>query len=229
MLGAATAAVVGAGGLGSNSAELLVRMGFGQVRVIDPDEVEFSNLHRVRLYGDADVGRPKVEVLSERLAQLVGGARVEPRRERLGPDNAVDLLAGADVVLDGLDNMEGRYVINDACLELGVPWVYGGVVATGGLVVPFPAGGPCLRCLFPNPPKPGTLRTTAEVGIHPSLPATVASIQVAHAGRFVLGQAGQPVMLAMDLWSDDWRVVSVARRADCPACSQGRRDFIVGV
>jgi molybdopterin/thiamine biosynthesis adenylyltransferase len=227
-LGRSTVAVVGAGGLGSNSAEMLVRIGFGRVRVIDGDAVELSNLPRVRLYGDDDVGRLKVQVLAERLAGMLPGAVIEPVVDTLGPGNALELIEGADVVLDGLDNMDGRYILNDACLEMGVPWVYGGVVATGGLVAPFPAGGPCLRCLFPEPPAEGALRTTAEVGIHPSLPAAVASIQVAHATRIVLGQAGDPVLLAMDLWSDEWRTVPISRREDCAACGRGRREFLRG-
>jgi len=132
------------------------------------------------------------------------------------------------VVLDGLDNMETRYIINDACLELGIPWVYGGVVATGGLLAPFPVGGPCFRCLFPDPPEPGVLPTTATHGIHPALPSVVASIQVALASRFVLEGISEPNMTAMDLWSDDWRVIRLTQREDCPACVQGRREFLKG-
>jgi len=221
-----TASVVGAGGLGSNSAELLVRMGFGCVRVIDHDLVELSNLHRVRLYGEGDVGRPKVDALMDRLTSVAGETRLETRRDRLGPRNALRLLAGSDVVLDGLDNMGSRYVLNDACLEMGVPWVYGGVVATGGLVAPFPPGGPCLRCLFPVPDDRGVLPTTATHGIHPSLPSAVASIQVALASRILLDGIPGPALTAMDLWSDEWRVVSLSKRADCPSCSFGRRDYL---
>lgn len=227
-LGKATVVIVGAGGLGSTSAETLVRMGLGHVRVIDPDVVELSNLHRVRAYGDSDVGRPKVQVLAERLTGLIEGATIEPVRQRLVPDNALELLSGANVVLDGLDNMEDRYLVNDACLELDLPWVYGGVVATGGLVAQFMPGGPCLRCLFPEPPAEGALPTTATAGIHPSLPALVSSVQVAQASRIVLGQEESASLLAMDMWSDDWRVVDLSRRQDCPACVGGRRDFLKG-
>ena len=225
-LGEATVVVVGAGGLGTNSVDLLVRMGFGKVIVIDGDIVETSNLHRVRIYGDGDVGRPKVDVLQERLERSIKGDRLETRRMSLVPDNAVELLGGVDLVLDGLDNMETRNIVNDACLELGIPWVYGGVVATGGLVAPFPARGPCLRCLFPDPPEVEALPTTKSHGIHPSLPSVVASIQVALATRFVIEGIDEPKLTAMDLWSDDWRVVSLVRREDCPACVQGRREFL---
>jgi adenylyltransferase/sulfurtransferase len=130
------------------------------------------------------------------------------------------------VVLDGLDNMESRYLVNEACIELEVPWVYGGVVATGGLVAPFPPGGPCLRCLFLDPPEPGALPTTSQVGIHPSLPAVIASVQVALASRFVLEGVTKPALVAMDLWSDDWRVIALTRRKDCPVCVQGLRDHV---
>ena len=227
-LGRATVVIVGAGGLGTTSAETLVRMGLGHVRIIDPDVVELSNLHRVRAFGESDVGRPKAQVLADRLTRLIEGPIIEPVRQRLVPANALELMNGADVVLDGLDNMADRYLVNDACLELDVPWVYGGVLATGGLVAPFLPGGPCLRCLFPEPPEDDALPTTATAGIHPSLPALVSSVQVAQATRIVLGQEGGASLLAMDMWSDDWRVVSLSRRQDCPACVGGRRDFLEG-
>lgn len=218
--------VVGAGGLGTNSADLLVRMGFGKVIVMDGDVIELSNLHRTRLYTEEDVGRPKVDVMMERLGHAIEGERLETLTTNLVPGNALDILRGADLVMDGVDNMETRYIINDACLELGIPWVYGGVVATGGLVAPIPAGGPCFRCLFPNPPQPGTLPTTTSHGIHPSLPSIVASIQVVLATRFVIEGIDRPELTAMDLWSDDWRVVSITRREDCPACVKGLREFL---
>ena len=227
-LGKARAVVVGAGGLGSNSADLLVRMGFGKVVLIDSDTVELSNLHRVRIYGEDDVGRAKVDVMKDRLGHHIEGDALETRQAHLDGGNALDLLRGTDVVLDGLDNMETRYIINDACLELGIPWVYGGVVATGGMVAPIPDDGPCLRCIFPNPPGPGVLPTTTTHGIHPALPAVVASIQVALASRFVLEGIPEPKMTAMDLWTDDWRVIRLIRRDDCPACVQGRREFLEG-
>ncbi len=228
-LGGATATVVGADGLGSNSADLLVRMGFKKVMVIDGDIVELSNLHRARIYRDEDVGRHKVDILEQRLEHTITGADLETKKVGLVPDNAVDLLRGADVVLDGLDNMESRYLVNDACLDLGIPWVYGGVVSTGGMVAPFPVGGPCFRCLFPDPPLPGALPTTETVGIHPALPAVVAAIQVAHASRIVSEGIEEPKLTAMDLWSDEWRVISLEKREDCPACVQGSRGFLTGV
>jgi adenylyltransferase/sulfurtransferase len=225
-LGQATVAVVGAGALGSNSADLLVRMGFGHVRLIDRDVVETSNLHRFRVLGDAHVDMSKADALAEELASATPGSTLEALPEDLTAGNALALLEGADVVVDGLDNMETRYIINDACLELGIPWVYGGVVGTTGMEAPFPAGGPCIRCLFPEPPEPGSLPTCESAGIHPSIPAVVASVQVAHASRLVLGEAVDPVLLTTDLWIDYWRTVEFGRREDCPACVGGRREFL---
>jgi adenylyltransferase/sulfurtransferase len=227
-LASATVVVVGAGGLGSNSADMLLRMGWGRVRVIDGDVVELGNLHRVRAYGEPDVGRPKVDVLAERMGGLITTGVLEVRGEELTADSAQGLLRGADVVLDGLDSMPARYLLNEACLELGVPWVYGGVVATSGLVAPFPAGGPCLRCLFPELPRPGALPTPETSGLHPSLPTLVASVQVALATRMLLDQLEVPRLVAVDIWSDDWRVMDLQQRADCPACVQGRRDHLGG-
>lgn len=225
-LGEATVAVVGAGALGSNSVDLLVRMGLGRVRVIDRDVVERSNLHRLRVLGDAHVGMSKAEALARALNDAVEGASVQALPEDLAPGNALALLEGADVVVDGLDNMQGRYLVNDACLELGIPWVYSGVVGAVGMEAPFPAGGPCLRCLFPEPPAPGVLPTCEGAGVHPSGPAAVAALQVAHATRFVLGGAVAPKLLMMDLWTDQWRTVDLGQRQDCPACVGGSREFL---
>jgi adenylyltransferase/sulfurtransferase len=201
-------------------------MGVGNVRVIDSDIVELSNLHRVRMFREEDVGRPKAAVLASRLTELLRDASIDALVDELSPENALAVLEGSDVVLDGLDDMDARYVVNDACLELAIPWVYGGVVATSGLVSPFLPGGPCLRCLFPEPPMSGSLPSTETHGIHPSLPATVAAVQVSMATRILLGKGVDPVLLAMDLWSGEWRTVSLERREGCKACSQGLREFI---
>jgi adenylyltransferase/sulfurtransferase len=225
-LGQATVAVVGAGALGSNSADLLVRMGFGHVRLIDRDVVETSNLHRFRVLGDVHVDRSKADALAEELTAATPGPVVEGMAEDLTAANALGLLEGADVVVDGLDNMETRYIINDACLELGIPWVYGGVVGTTGMEAPFPANGPCLRCLFPDPPEPGLLPTCESAGIHPSTPSVIAAVQVAHASRLLLDKPVESRLLTMDLWTDYWRTVEFQRREDCPACTGGSRDFL---
>jgi len=225
-LGRATAAVVGAGALGSSSAELLARMGIGTVRVIDRDVLEASNLHRTRVLGAADIGRPKAEALAERLAALAPWCRVEGVVEDVTGSNALGLLQGADVVLDGLDGMRARFVLNDACLELGIPWVYGGVLAMGGLVATFPAGGPCLRCLFPEVPPDGSVPGCESEGVHPSAPSLVASVQVAQASRLLLDARPPPRLLAFDLGADDWRVVDIEMRQGCPACGQGRREHL---
>ncbi len=225
-LGEATVTVVGAGALGSNSAELLVRMGFGAVRIIDRDVVERSNLHRFRVLGDSHVGQSKAQALAEELNALVDGARVEALPEDLTAGSALALLEGSSVVVDGLDNMETRYIVNDACLEMGIPWVYGGVVGAVGMEAPFPAGGPCLRCLFPEPPAPGSLPTCDSVGVLPSTPAVVAAVQVGHATRMVLGATVPTTLTTMDLWTDQWRTTDFARRQGCPACSGGSREFL---
>jgi adenylyltransferase/sulfurtransferase len=225
-ISSANVTVIGGGALGANSAELLVRMGFGHVRIIDRDVVELSNLHRMRVMGDSSVGEPKALALTEGLRKLFPKADVEGIVEDMNPGNVLGLLEGSQMVVDGLDNMEGRYLLNDACLELGIPWVYGGVVSTGGLVAPFPAGGPCLRCLFPDPPAPGVLPTCESAGIHPSAAAVIAAVQVALATRMVVEDDVRPKMMAMDLWSDDWRVVNFEQREGCPACSGGEREFL---
>jgi len=227
---ASTVLIVGCGALGSNLATLTVRAGFGRVRIVDRDVLERSNLHRQVLFDEDDVaaGLPKAIAAARKLVRINSDVVVEPHVTDVTASRIEPLLEGVDVVLDGTDNFEIRYLINDACLEHGIPWVYAGVVATSGMSMTFtPGDGPCLRCLFPELPPPGSLPTCDTIGVLNTAPALLATLQATEAIKLVTDpKAVSRGLLHLDLWSRAFRVLEVARVDDCPACGQGRRDFL---
>jgi molybdopterin/thiamine biosynthesis adenylyltransferase/rhodanese-related sulfurtransferase len=225
-LAAARVLIVGVGGLGSPAALYLAAAGVGTLSLVDDDVVDESNLHRQLLYGTADIGRPKLDAAAARLANVNPLVRVVRHETRLGRDNAVDLIRGHDIVLDGTDTFAARYAINDACVMLGVPFVYGSVARFDGQVSVFgtPAG-PCYRCLFPEPPAPGAVPTCAEEGVLGVLPGLIGLWQATEVLKWCAG-LGQPLagrLLLHDALAARTREVRVARRADCPACSPAGR------
>ncbi len=227
-LGGAKVLVVGCGALGSHTAAALLRAGVRHLILVDRDIVELHNLHRVALYTEADVGRPKAEALAGRLRRIDGEAKIETHVAHFGPREAETLVPKADLVADGLDNMETRYLLNDACLKHSVPWIYTAVLGTVGMTMAIlPGNGPCLRCLFPSPPPPGTLPTCATYGILGPLPKAMGAVQAALAIRFLAwGEAPVGKLFHLDLWRMEFRVVEVPRRGDCPACSEGVYSFL---
>jgi adenylyltransferase/sulfurtransferase len=231
-IGRAGVVVVGAGALGTAIGERLTRAGVGRLRVIDRDFVTESNLQRQTLFVDADVAArlPKAAVAAERLRGINPGVAVEGVVDDLHPDNARDLVAGFDLVLDATDNFEARYLLNDVCLDLGTPWVYGGVVGTSGMTMNVrPGQGPCLRCLMRDPPPAGVLPTCDTAGILNTLPWLVAALQVTEGLKLLLGDAAaRPDLLFLDAWSNSFQRIAVQRDPQCPACGQGRRDFLQG-
>jgi adenylyltransferase/sulfurtransferase len=220
--------VVGCGALGSHTAAALLRAGARRLILVDRDILELHNLHRVALYTQADVGRPKAEALAEHLEAIDPAAQIQVHVAHFGPREAEELVPKVDLVLDGLDNLETRYLLNDACIKYGVPWIYAAVLGVSGMTMPIhPHRGPCLRCLFPTPPPPGTLPTCATHGILGPVPKAVGAIQAAMAIRF-LAEGVFPVgrLFQFDFWSMDFRDIAVERRPDCPACGRGEYEFL---
>jgi molybdopterin/thiamine biosynthesis adenylyltransferase len=226
-IGASTVVVVGCGALGTVQAELLARAGVGHLVVVDRDRVDTTNLQRQLLYTaqDADERRLKALAAAARLRLINPGITVEPRVLSVGPRTIRGLLQGCDLAMDGTDNVETRYVLNDACVQAGLPWVYGGAVGTEGLVMGvLPGQGPCLRCAFPDPPTPGTLATCDTAGVLASTTATVAALQVAAGLRLLLGDGGTAGRLtSIDPWKARFHSITVPRDPDCPCC--GARSF----
>ncbi|MDP6539655.1 MAG: ThiF family adenylyltransferase [Planctomycetota bacterium] len=222
--------LVGCGALGGVLAQELARSGVGRLVLVDRDVVEETNLPRQVLFEDrhAREGTLKVEAAHETLARIGGPTRLELHAEHLDPDNVEDLAEGCDLVLDGTDNLGTRYLLNDYCVEQGVPWIYGGVVGSGGLVLPIlPGTGPCLRCLFPEPPPTGSLPTCDTAGVLLPAVAAVASVQAGHALRILArdpdGEPPPTPLVEIDVWSGEARSLRVARQPACPCCAE--RDF----
>jgi len=222
--------VAGCGALGSHTAEALLRAGVGRLTLVDRDVVELHNLHRVSLMGPVDVGRPKAEACANALRQLDPDAQLEVRVAHMGPTEAESWIPRADVVVDGLDNLETRYLVNDVCVKHRVPWIYTAVLATHGMNMPVrPLEGPCLRCLFPAPPPAGTLPTCATAGILGPVPMALAAVQAGAALKLLLSLKvngerdgdGAEELLHLDLWGRHVDSVVVPRADDCPTCARG--------
>jgi len=213
--------VVGAGGLGSPALFYLAAAGVGTLGIVDPDVVDASNLQRQILYGSSDVGRLKLEVARERIAQLNPDVQVVTYPEKLEAKNARAILEGYSVVLDGTDTFPSRYLSNDLCVWLGKPLVYGSVMRFEGQVSVFDAArGPCYRCLFPEPPPAELAPNCADAGVLGVLPGTIGLLQATEVLKLLLGR-GEPLigrLLAYDALSLQFREFRLDRDPDCCVC-----------
>jgi adenylyltransferase/sulfurtransferase len=218
--------LVGCGALGSTLANNLVRAGVGLVRIVDRDVLELNNLQRQVLFDEDDVaaGIPKAEAAGRRLRRVNSSVTVDARVEDVTPRNIESLMTGVTLVLDGTDNFETRYVINDACIKNDVPWIYGGVIGMTGMTMNiFPGSGPCLRCVFPTSPPAGSVPTCETAGVLNTVPAIIASIQTTEALKILCEGESSSHMVYVDLWKQSFRQMTVARDDNCPAC--GKREF----
>src|SRR5579871_3396475 len=228
-LAAARVALVGCGATGSAVASLLARSGVGHLRIIDRDYVEPSNLQRQTLFDESDAREslPKAVAAVRRIAAFNSQIVAEPQVADLTPDNVAVLLGDVDLILDGTDNFETRYLINDYAIERNLPWIYAAAVGSYGLTLNVvPGETACLACLFPDSPR-GTFETCETAGILNSAASLVASIEAVEALKFLVGATDKlrRTLLAFDLWSNEHSEISAARlRSDCRAC--GQRDFI---
>ena len=222
-LGSSTAVVIGCGALGTHALSFLVRAGVGKVKVVDRDVVEISNLQRQTLFDENDVGRAKAKVAEERLRRVNSEIEVVGEVIDLTYANIMGVLRGATVVVDATDNMDTRFLVNDACVKMGIPWVYAGAVGVTGMVMPVVPGGPCLRCVFPTVPQPGELPTCDTVGIVNTLPAMVASLEVTEAFKIMQGEDPSKDLAFLDIWQGDIQRIKVKRNPRCECC--GKRNF----
>ncbi|HEX6048574.1 MAG TPA: molybdopterin-synthase adenylyltransferase MoeB [Gemmatimonadaceae bacterium] len=213
--------IVGAGGLGSPAALYLAAAGVGRLGIADFDTVDVTNLQRQVLHDTTAIGRRKTDSARERVEALNPLVRVETFDEELTAANALDVIRGYDVVVDGTDNFKTRYLTNDACVLLGRPNVYGSVLRFEGQASVFATpDGPCYRCLFREPPPPGLVPSCAEAGVLGVLPGLVGTIQATEAIKLILG-AGDTLagrLLLIDAWRMRFRTIRVRRDPDCPAC-----------
>lgn len=215
--------MVGAGGLGCPASQYLVAAGVGTLGLADGDRVELSNLQRQILYGPADVGRPKVEVACERLRAINPDVVLEPFAERVTAANALELVSRYDVVVDGSDNFPTRYLLNDACVLLGKPLVYGAIFRFDGQASVFDSRrGPCYRCLHAQPPGPGEAPSCSEAGVLGVLPGLVGLVQATEALKLVAG-LGEPLvgrLVHYDALGLRVAEFVLPKDPDCPACGE---------
>ena len=247
-LGDATVLIVGCGALGCGVADLLARAGVGTLRIVDRDVVEETNLQRQTLFcqADADASRPKAIAAAERLRAVNPLIDVEPVVADFRAENAEDIAAGMSLLVDGLDNFDTRYLLNDLAVKHGLPWIYAGAVGTGWMLMPvLPKDGgqgraiewtsdestPCLRCVFPEPPPVGSTPTCDTAGILGPAIAAITAQQAAIALSLLIGriEGFDRSMHSMDPWTgEDRRVSTGAPRADCPCCHDRSFDWLDG-
>ena len=218
--------VAGCGALGSFLVGALARAGVGWMRVVDRDYVELSNLQRQWLFDESDVeqGLPKAVAAARKIATINSGVKVEPTVADLTASNADELLGDATLILDGTDNFETRYLINDFAVSRGLPWVYGAAVGSYGLTMSVvPARTACLRCVYPDPPG-GVQPTCETAGVLGPITSLIASLQAAEALKILCGAEPSRKITTIDTWTGDLRQIKQPEPdGDCPAC--GRREF----
>lgn len=233
LINESSAAVVGMGALGSVIASHLVRSGVGRVRIIDRDIVEWSNLQRQMLYTEKDVQEllPKAEAAAAHLREMNSSVLLEPFVADVTPLNAEQLLSDVQLIIDGTDNFSIRYLLNDISIKHNIPWIYGGAVGASGMTMTIePGNTACYRCLFPEPPAPGTTDTCETAGVISPIIDIIASVQASEAIKLLSGnkQALHRTLFQVDLWNHAWMPVGLsnARRSDCPTCGQHRFPFL---
>ena len=220
-LKAASVLCIGAGGLGSPVAMYLAAAGVGRLGIVDFDVVDYSNLQRQVIHGTPDVGRSKLESARDTLHAINPEVHIETREVALSSANALDVLRGYDVIVDGTDNFPTRYLVNDACVLLGIPNAYGSIFRFEGQASVFAAkDGPCYRCLYPEPPPPGLVPSCAEGGVLGILPGVVGTIQATETVKLIMG-VGEPLIgrfLVYDALRMRFRELKLRKDPDCPVC-----------
>jgi len=233
-LAAARALIVGVGGLGSWTAELLARAGVGFLRLADADRVDLTNLHRQGLYdqSDAAAGRAKVRAAAERIGRINADCRVECVEARLDAGNVARLADGVDLVLDGTDNFPTRFLINDYAVRAHLPWVFAGVVgAEGQVMAVLPGLTACLRCVYDGPPPPCQDPTCQSAGVLGPAVAAISALQAAEALKLLAGrpQAVSPYLLKLDLWRNTVQRIDVGpgrARPGCECCDKRNFEYL---
>jgi adenylyltransferase/sulfurtransferase len=231
-LGRSHVVIVGCGALGCAGADLLARAGIGRLTLVDRDVVEITNLQRQTLFSEADTadGMPKAEAARRRLTAVNSTITIEAVVADVNPSNAESLIGRPTLIFDGCDNFETRYLLNDVAVKYGVPYVYGGAVGTRGMQATIvPGRTPCLRCLFDEPPPPGTTPTCDTVGVLGPIIAITAAWQATEALKVLLGEPTATTLLDVDAWTGATRRLDLGQaRGDCPCCGTRRFEFLSG-
>lgn len=224
--------LVGCGALGASHAEMLARAGVGFIRIVDRDFVEFSNLQRQTLYSESDAKEriPKAVAAKSRLSQINSGIEIDAIIADVNNSNIENLVRDVDLVLDGTDNFQVRYLVNDACVELGKTWIYGAAVSSYGTSMTIiPGKTPCLRCMFEEMPAPGSSPTCDTAGVIQPIISTISSIQVSEAIKILVGKTDKlhGSLVQVDAWENDWRKIKLAEpNEDCVTCQKHEFEFL---
>jgi molybdopterin/thiamine biosynthesis adenylyltransferase len=227
----ANVVLVGCGADGTVIADRLVRAGIGHLTIIDRDFLELNNLQRQVLYDEDDLGSnlPKAVAAERKLRRINSQVEVQAMVADLNPENAEELLIGADLAMDGTDNFEARYIINDVCVKHNIPWVYCGVVASYGMTMTIvPHQTPCLRCLFSEAPPPGATATCDTAGILGPIVSVVAGIAAAEGIKLLVNKGDRNRgIIHIDLWENSFNTFDSGNaRPDCPTCGLGKYEFL---
>ncbi len=214
--------VVGCGALGSNVINLLARAGVRYIKVVDKDIVEISNLPRQTMFSETDVRKktPKAVAAKKYIKVINKEVLIEPLVATVEAKNMEELAVGMDLVIDGTDNFETRYIINDACVRLVLPWIYGGVIGASGATMTFLPGGPCLACLWPTPPETANTPSTSTHGVLNTAPAMIACIQATEAIKILTGATPRNNLWHLELWEGNSATVNVMKNENCQTCSK---------
>lgn len=227
---AARVLVVGCGATGSVIASTLARAGVGFLKIADRDFVELNNLPRQVLYDEDDVAArtPKAIAAAQKLGRINSSLQIVPNVTDVNAENIEELIADVDLVLDGTDNFETRYLVNDACVKHNKPWIYGGAVSSYGATMTIvPQVTACFRCVFRNPPSPGTLPTCDTAGVIAPIVNVIGSLVSTEAIKFITGSGERnPGLINIDLWENSFETIETARRTDCPCCAQQQFEFL---
>ena len=219
--------VVGCGALGSAAGDHLARAGIGRISILDRDVVEIENLQRQILFDEDDIGTPKALTAQEKLKKINTELEFEGIVEDLNPSNAESLMGNVDLVIDGTDNMETRYLINDVCVKRKIPWIYGGAVSTYGMSMNIvPGKTACLVCAFPSIPRAGSLPTCDTVGVLNTVPSIIASIQTSEAMKILLSKKFSRELLIYNVWTHDFQLIKIKRNTDCTCCAGKVFDYL---
>jgi molybdopterin/thiamine biosynthesis adenylyltransferase len=224
--------IVGCGATGSTIANTLARAGVGYLKIADRDFVELDNLQRQVLFDEADIAErlPKAVAAARRLSRINSSITVEPVVADVSAENIQELFAGVGLVLDGTDNFETRYLINDACVKHNLPWIYGGAVGSyGAAMTIIPRLTACFRCVHRHAPPPGALATCDTAGVMAPIVTVIGSLVSAEAIKLLSGSGVRnPGMIHVDLWENVFETFQVARRPDCPTCVREEYEFLDG-
>ncbi len=214
---------IGTGGLGAPLGLYLAAAGVGRIGLVDFDKVDLTNLQRQILFDTKDIGHPKIEAATNRLRDLNPDIQIDTFETRLTSENALDILKDYDIVVDGTDNFPTRYLVNDACVILGKPNVYASIFRFEGQITIFAfPGGPCYRCLYPEPPPPGLVPSCAEGGVLGVLPGIVGAIQAAETLKLIIGKGESLVgrLLLFDALAMRFRELKLRKNPECPVCGE---------